>query len=248
MIAEAIERMIDLVTAANEYQEVEGETRGKRVLFHGGQVLTVTEDLPARRHEACDLDALVAYAKPESAIWHTLNTAVLVIDDGDDSRRDDVVCWSLETSGKFVALNDACKPRTHGDFINFLVTNLCEELENAAPGLLGVLRHLKFKTLDESEGKIAHGRESMGRAIESEVTGTSELPESLRMRVRRWTVLDYFCEVEVMLKLDVAERKLALIPLADEAARAELAAQQWLNGELTEAAPCPVLHGNAGMF
>ena len=245
MITEAINRLVEIVSDGEGFDEVPIYRRGGKVLFSAGKVIELAESVPARKHTACDLDALVAYAQENSVIWHNCNAVTLVVDDQSESRRDDFVVWLLAPSEKLAAMEAAVRPRTHGEFINFLVTNLREELDAAVPGLLGVLRNLKFKTLDESEGKIAHGRESMGRAIEREVTGTSELPESLRIKVRRWTVLDYFCELEVMLKLDVNERKLALVPLADELARAELAAQQWLNQELTEAAPCPVLHGSA---
>ena len=166
------------------------------------------------------------------------------MDDSDTGHRDDRLTWKLTPSSKFGALTTgAGQPRAHADFVRFLVQNLRDEFDAAAPGLLGTIRNLKFKTADEQTGNIQQGRESMGRQIEAAVTGATDLPETVIIQVRRWASLDYLASVECLLVLDTTDRKLSLRPLADQLEQAENDAQAWLGEQLTAAVKCPVYYG-----
>lgn len=247
--SEAIELIQSTAVRASHAESVVDKRNGK-VFSHGGSLVTIDNDTPPRRHTVHDLDSLSASIGEDAAkatVWHCGNSVVAVLDDSPASYRDDTVTWPLVPSAKFTALTaKASVPRGHVEFVRFLVENLRDELEAAAPGLLGTIRNLKFRSADEQTGKIDHGRESMGRAIESEITGAGELPETVTINVTRWATLgiEYVVSVECLLVLDVTERKLSLRPLADQLEQAENGAQKWLNGILSDALSSTVVYGS----
>jgi hypothetical protein len=249
-IAEAIGVIQGTAVKAHEARVLNGiQLRNAKLVHHDGQLVEHKEAIPARGHNACDLESFAAIVgdygkKDEATVWHKDNTVVAVLDAGDASYRDDSVRWLLTASEKFKALTqDAPRPRAHAEFVRFLVQTLRDELDASAPGLLGTIRNLKFRSADEQTGDIKQGRESMGRSIEAEITGAAELPETVLVKVRRWASLDYVATVECLLVLDVQERKLSLRPLADQLEQAENGAQGWLHGQLSGAVECPVYFG-----
>lgn len=75
-------------------------------------------------------------------MWHFGNEVVAILDDGDDSFRDDRATWALNGSKKFAVLtSSAANPRDHKPFVEFLVENFRDELESSHPGLLGTVRN-----------------------------------------------------------------------------------------------------------
>lgn len=249
MIKEALQLIHDTAVAAKE-TDVVMSLRNAKLLNHNGALIEQKEGVPARQHKASDIDSFAAIIgdfgeKDNSTVWHLDNAVIGVLDARDESYRDDRVTWTLTASEKFLALTrQAPTPRTHPDFVRFLVQTLRDELDAAAPGLLGTLRNLKFRTEDEQAGEVKQGRESMGRQIEAEVTGATDLPETVLIKVRRWASLEYVATVECLLVLDVKERKLSLRPLADQLEQAENGAQDWLHQQLQSAVECPVYYGS----
>lgn len=250
MIRDALELIQETARDADSTQRVM-ELRNAVLLNTKGVLAEQKNGLPARRHKANDLDSFAAIveaygALDSAAVFHADNSVTGVLDASSESYRDDRVTWSLTVSEKFNALTkSAPQPRGHADFVRFLVQTLRDELDAAAPGLLGTLRNLKFRSGDEQSGDVKQGRESMGRQIEAEVTGAGELPETVKISVRRWAALEYVAVVECLLVLDLQERRLSLRPLADQLEVAENDAQAWLHGKLTDAVGCPVYYGAA---
>lgn len=220
--------------------------RNRSFTHNNGVLETYDHDAPPRQHSARNLDTLATLVegRENASVWHADNLVVAVLDDRDDGHRDDRVTWKLTPSAKFQAIvQEARQPRAHADFVRWLVQNLRDEFDAAAPGLLGTIRNLKFRSADEQTGSVQQGRESMGRQIEAEITGATDLPETVLIKVPRWASLDYVATVECLLVLDTAERKLSLRPLADQLERAENDAQDWLHDQLTAEVKCPVYYG-----
>ena len=245
-LAEAIREIQGEAVKAKGAQVVPLADNATLMLCVDGKVEKHSVPPPPRRHSICDLDSLPTFVEgwSEASAWHMDNQVVAILDDGGDGRRENRLDWSLQPSGKFQAITEAAKTlRSHKEFVAFLVQNLRDELNAASPGLLGIIRNLKFRSVDAAEGNVQQGRESMGRQIESEVAGAGDLPETVTVSVRRWAALDHVIEVECLLVLDTQERKLALRPLADEKVQAENSAQDWLHERITEVVQCPVYYG-----
>jgi len=72
---------------------------------------------------------------------------------------------------------------------------------DAAPDLLGLVRNLKFTNAGQAVGNIQHGRESLGKSIESQVSGESSIPEEIRVSVpvwKNWNVREsIMCAIEI---------------------------------------------------
>lgn len=235
------------VTARGAWLVPGVDLRNRFLICHNGMLVEQAADPPARCHKVRNLETLstLVDGRASASIWHADNTVVALLDDSDAGHRDDQVTWNLSASEKFKALvEQARQPRVHADFVRWLVQNLRDEFDAAAPGLLGTIRNLKFRSADEQTGNIQQGRESMGRQIEAEITGASELPETVIVKVRRWASLDYVAAVECLLVLDTTERKLSLRPLADQLERAENDAQDWLHAQLTAEVQCPIYYGS----
>lgn len=212
----------------------------------GGEVLEVIAKPPAIDFLACDIETLGDHTTSNSAIWHRGDQVIAVVD-ATSEHRDDRVTLNLMQSSKWTALLfEAHKKREHASFIRFLVLSLRDELDTSAPGLLGLLRSLNFKTVDAGDGNIQHGKESMGRSVQMEITGANDLPETVTIKLRRWAKLDIFVEVECLIVLDTETRTLALQPLADATEIAEDDAQRQLHELLVAATEGSVNYGYPG--
>ena len=245
MLKEAIELIATMAKKNDQPTPIVGG-RNKQRVFVRGLLQEIADDFPARNHTANDLESFAAciHAPDLASVWHHGNQVVAILSDDDHSYRDDRVTWPIKGSSKFAALTkDAPQPRPHADFVRFIVQNLRDEFDAAAPGLLGTIRNLKFRNVDAAEGSVQQGRESMGREIQNEITGATDLPETVIIRVKRWADLDCIAEVECLLVLDVENRKLSLRPLADQLEQAENAAQKWLHDVLASATEAPIFYG-----
>lgn len=243
MLQELAEYLVNLAVTSEKPKTIY-ENERRILVARGGITEEINKLKPPRVHSACSVTALAQYASKDSIVWHNRNTVTLIVDDSDDFRSDRVN-WMLTDSARFVAAAlNGNKPRDHKSFVNFIVKNLREEFDRDVPGLLGVIRALKFSTSDEAEGEINHGRESMGRQIRSDVTGASELPETIKLNVNRWSELDIHVAIELMLVVDLDGRTLSLVPLADSVVKAELEAHRQLGDLISQSLPCDVLHGS----
>lgn len=247
MIKEAIELIQETAVQSKAAQKVDGlNLRNRALIDQQGKLIEQAFDPPARAHKVNSLETLATLleGRDDASVWHCADVVTALLNDADTSFRDDKVTWALSPSQKFTALiREAQQPRPHADFVRWLVQNLRDEFEAAAPGLLGTIRNLKFRSADEQTGNVQQGRETMSRAIEAEITGAKELPETVLINVRRWASLEYVATVECLLVLDTTERRLSFKPLADQLERAENGAQDWLDGQLTGVVKCPVHYG-----
>ncbi len=244
MLQEALEFLVGIGVKSTK-PETLIEHSDKKIMLIDGEQVDVAKEKLLRMHNANNVESFVGYEGENSVIWHSGNRAFMIVDDEDEQRRDSVA-WNLKESSKFVSLaTQAMKPREHKPFVKFVVKNLRDEFERDVPGLLGTIRNLKFATSDETEADIQHGRASMGRKIEQSVTGATELPETIALNVRRWAGLEIFVEIESLLAVDMDNRTLAIEPLSDSVAQAELDAHKQLGDLLRDNAKCNIYHGSA---
>lgn len=254
MLAEFVKSLVDLTRKATTSELIDDlghRFDGDRLIVNG-ELVHLPPTIPPRMHDAHSIDALAAMAArgANPSVYHSAEIITAILDDGPESRRLDFVRWELTESDKWRAVaSQAAVKRSHPEFVQFIEDALRDEIDAAAPGLLGELRSLRFRYSDNETGNVQHGRESIDRDIEAELTGADKLPQTFKLSVGRWAELPIRVTIEVRLVVDCKERKLALKPLADEVNLAEIDAHSKLSKLLRDALnaagadAAPVFHG-----
>lgn len=139
------------------------------------------EALPASRaHKANSLPALVACVKDHitagewATVWYARSGVVALME---DSTRRDRVTMPLALSPQvktMLALEQSQKELTQKDLLRLLRISLkgCVELS-----LIETLRSVKFTANSDGRSEISQGKSSIGKRLETELTGVKAIPE-----------------------------------------------------------------------
>lgn len=197
-------------------------------------------------HAPLSLASLVALAVEwGAAVWHSPEAVVAV--DGRDR-----ATLALAKSEPFALLEHWAKNRTampQADLIRELRIKLAGCL-GPAGNLLDLLRVVRFKTGSDTVAEIDRGRSSIGRQLQSEVTGTDRLPEVVAFSVPVFatpSVAGIRSVVQCALDPDAATGTFRVIPLPGQLE----AATEYAAGEvgaiirdlIGDAEGIPVYHG-----
>lgn len=247
MIAEAINAFGELVARSIAPHQIHDRDDTVSYLLPSGEIQTFDYEPDGRKHTAYNLDVLADHVADESAIWHCDEKVVLVVDADCDRPTKNTVVNPISDSAKFTALTEqAGRARSQKLFVQFIVQNLRDEMEQGSPGLLAQLRNLKFTTTDEEEGDVRQGRASMGKSVMQELSGADQLPETITLTVNRWAQFGIKAEIEVMLVVDLDERTICLKPLADSCVNANIKAHKELGALIKQVTKHNrVYHGKA---
>ena len=206
------------------------------VVLQDGTASRIEVTLP-RKHKALDLSAIVRFVHdcfdgkelcPE--VWYSRGDVVAVLD---GQTRHDEVRLRLEYSPQIktlLALKSDGYPQK--DFAKLLRVALHEAVPDT---VIEACRYLKFKVLSGTEGMVAHGKQSIGKALEAELTGAERIPDQLRLEVPIfdgfWSERSY--SVRVAVDIDVQAERFYLTPFPGEIEAAIRAAEREIGATLT---------------
>lgn len=166
-------------------------------------------------------DALVNYANAEAdkqkAEFYCSETRIILV--LDKAVRRDIATCPLPLSPQYAWLKGKTEPRTQRDFIRLLRI----ELRGCLPpdsNLLTLARSLKWQTNAETTGNVQHGKESMGRNIDSQVSGPGSIPEEIALTVPVFESFPYRARIACAIDVQVSDQKLQLVPYPLEVDRA----------------------------
>lgn len=262
MLKEAIEfvfnRGVEEIKAAKAQKfDVPGD--GRMVLIeHNGQLTERPVPPPLRRHTVDSVDDLIAAVKrwglgnidvgdDDGVLWISEERIVLVTNDSD--RRETVTLPLVHSSvfAKVKSLSDHNTARMDQPTLIRLLRRDFRHADGVAE-LLAAVRKIKFRQLEQGYSDVQHGNESMGNAIEAEVSGAGDIADTLIVPVnvfsnpgerefRLWTVgLD--------LEIDAKSQRFILRPMPDEVELAVSLALESIRERLTKALPeTPVFFG-----
>lgn len=241
MLKEALQYLLEVTDSKKKPIRIDGKSNHTTYLIDGVEK-SFADDLPTRNHKASSLEAIKHYSKNsmDPVIWHHGNLVALVMNDTQpdpdfgEGHRGDMVTWKLTGSQKIDAVAVAGQKRSHPEFVRFIVKNFRNELAESQPDLLGTIRQLNFSQNIEAEGNVQHGSESMGRSIKQKVTGATELPETVHMKLRRWAEVEIYANYEFLLNVDLDNQKISLELLADSGVEAEYECQRQLGAYIKE--------------
>jgi len=213
--------------------EIPGDSRN--VLLSGPDGYAKHELPPSdRNHTVASLDALIAAAKrygQAGTLWHGTNSVVLLVDDGD---RRDRVTLPLQQSEHFARIGALGRPLDQRAIIRLLRVDLSGAV---SPDLVTQFRKLDFKRRNDGSSVVNHGKESLGRAVEAEVMGVSELPERIfaAIQVYRTPGVEWSQQIALILDVNPTTEEFFLCPEPDALHRAVAEVQARIGESLVKA-------------
>lgn len=195
-----------------------------------------------RRHVAGSLDTVVTLAKEHAetsalsaVIWYSRKAIVCLLD---DATRRDQVRFDLQCSKQIETLQvleGIRKPFKQAELLSLLRVTFAKCLDQTG-NLVEILRRIKFRQASAGESVVQHGKSSLGRSVEAELTGTGALPEYVTLHVPIWTNLVVGEQsVQCALEPDAATETFQLIPLPGEIENATQRAERVIYERLLDA-------------
>lgn len=228
-----VQQVAGLATLAAAPVEVASQ-RSRHVMAIGGDLKTVEKEIPSRNHTADTAEALQLLEIDESVVWHSNNTVVMVIDDSYKSYREDRVTWNLSPTDAWGLLSRGIHNESQKSLVRLLENDLREIIAYQAPGLLEAVRNIQFVKSSEATGHLQQGKESMGRAVKAEVTGATDIPKQVELRVRRWAEIDHTATLLMQVYVDLDSETFTVQAPGDVVVAAEIEAQGSLSKHLSE--------------
>ncbi len=203
--------------------------------LHSGEVLWFEAEPQPRQHKAGDIGTIAKLAATSSAkpvVWYSRKGVVLLCDDG--TRRDQVRL-DLRLHPQLVLLSELERTNCWHDQKAFIAL-LRIALNGLLPDtpLIESIRRLRFRKLDSGESIVQSNKASLGRTIESELTGSAPLPETVELEVPVFDLLSlaFTLPVSCALEIDPATEKFQLLPFPGQIESAIADAENMLGEEL----------------
>lgn len=144
----------------------------------------------------------------DPAIFYNTESIVFIYNEKD--RGDKATC-DLVTSTVWDQLFAGPPLMDQRSFINFLRITLRNCIMQG-PGLLNLVRTIKFAGTSGMEGNIQHGNESLGKSITNQVTGQDAFPEEVLLSIPIFENFQRSYQVPCALIIEPAIAKFQLTP------------------------------------
>ncbi len=252
MLADFLNTFAGYVRGAMGTECVTHNALPEMVFVRQGTSYSEHEVPPARRnhfvHGYADLLTVCANpmaTKPE--VFHDSSGIVIHLD-GDDRR--DMVCMGLVESERFTALRDLQfgDPMTQQEAIRMLRFRLHG---TGVDKVIAALRRIDMTRRSDGRSVVEHGRESLGRSVESAVQNADQIPDAFQVSTPVFinpgladlTMVTVLCGV--FIDLACTPVRIEIKPLADEIPNALARAQEAIGTSLGRELPrgTPIFHG-----
>lgn len=249
MQKDALELISRLACTAAEAKLVSVPGDGRTAyVAQNGTLTTFHVAPPPRQHHVNSVDDLISAAKRwnvSPVVWISDEQIVLVPDDSD--RRDRITLKLVKSRAHDLLWHLLENPKlSQVDLIRLLRVHFVGAVKPA--GLLAAVRQIRFRQTSSGDSSIQHGNESLGRAIEIQVSGAGDIPERVEVELalfanpgEREKLVRVACDLEIV----TAEQAFRLQPLPDELERVSAEAMADLHDTITtELADVPVFFGS----
>lgn len=246
MLAEFVKQISELAVKSAALNKV--DLPGDRYALKNGDSVSFHDVPPEHRQHLVErIDDLETAAKSFAinaaavSAFHNDRSIVLTLDS--ESRRDRVT-MPLKHSPQFktlLSLGAELQPAQ-------LVRLLRHDLYGVVPdGLLPLVRRVDFKRRNDGSSNIQHGKESLGKSIEAEISGAENIPEYVTMMAPVYDAPDLSQKypVECSLDINAMAGTFRLCPLPGQLDMAIHAAHAFIHERLTDAIDqATVLYGS----
>lgn len=248
MIADAIAKIVQLATDAHDLKikRVEGVPNRVWMLGRDG---TATE-IPITIPDWLVLDTCESFI---DAIKEVLDLQVegVRVFHNDDKLLADVIDgiprstyeMHLSRTDQFSLLDklSSCEVRwyDHRGFLRLLRHDLAE---CGTEGTASIMQRVTFKQHSGGQSDISHGKESMGRSVNSAVDAIEELPQTLLLTVPVYCEFPMiYQQIMCSLEIDANAARFALTPRPGQMDQAVIDAQEEIGKHLSDALPPDVI-------
>lgn len=249
MIAEAINRIQQLCVAAQSPSVVQipgDPTRCVLTTRDKTEVLTVP---PApRAHSVTALADFVALlqnrAVAANAFCFLGRTSVVALLDHAD-RRERVTLALLNSDRWITVAGLGARELSQKEAVHLLRMKLQDTGKDAAR-LAAAIKTIEFERTGSGKRTVEHGRETLGKEVESIVQGVDGIPETVEFLVPIWAGPDlegYTAKVKCGVYIDVEDETFTITPLGDEIENATQEALDRLRTEIEERSGIPTFRG-----
>lgn len=249
MHPETLEAVLDLKETADSFQYHEGVLPEKVFVRHGSNLEVFDVPPPRRAHEIltfgdfCEamLDTAISDA-PE--VYHDHERIVGLLDRKD---RRSYVCMPLIQTARWGTL---CGLQAGRDYpVQEAVKAMRFELHGTGiDPVITALRKVDFTRTSSGRSSVEHGREDLGRSVESAVQSADSIPEEFKVATPIYQNSGLRGSIETVrvgVFLDVHGEQVHLRTLADELPQAVCRAQAAIGAALREAlGSVPVFNGS----
>lgn len=222
-IALAIDKVAELTRAAKRNPQIlpiAQEKKGTYLLIEDDKVTTALAGADWHNETLATPDEMVRFVAAskgkQSAVFYDDAGIIFVYDLGD--RRDMASC-ALRLSPQHQWVLKPAGPMRQQEFIRLLRITLRGCLSPDS-NLLGIVRNLKFSAAADGGGNIQHGRESVGRSLQAQVTGESAIPEEVTLMVQTFDNVKVARPIACAIEVNPQDQTLQLTPYPMEARRA----------------------------
>ncbi len=226
MLKEAIDKIVSLTTEGVKPSVFRPDPEPGHVYYLAtadGRVERREAEPSPRKHVVHDLVSLAALAgdfapDPESgelsqlACWYSRGGFTLLLD---DQTRRDRVTLPLTPSPQMTILEGWARQVTwleQAKLVQTLRIYFGRYLDSQTP--VETFRRLKFRQTQAGEKAVEHGRSSIGRSLEAELTGAGSLPAELTLYLPAFAgpLAEVFTTVRLLVEIDAQAERIALVP------------------------------------
>lgn len=247
MISEAIDTIKILAEAGQEFPAptvVPVDKNDSRHAYLWNQKTGTMDKIelqrPDRKHSITTLDSLAgAFArygeKQIPSVWVSLTAVVVVLDDPETGFRADRITFPIQPSPLFDVLTKL--PVQQKPLLNAVRHDL--KPSRITPDSFELaIANLRWETTDVAEGNLGTVKSTMGRQVNAEVKGTSDIPPEVSVEFEPFPSLADKLQTSVVVEcsavIDPAERTLSVRPYPGQIDLAKATAVERLRAKIAE--------------
>lgn len=227
MIREGIQEIVKLAVEGAKPTIFRAEAEPEHIYYltkPNGEVERVEAEPEPRSHTVYDLLSLATMVKEFApteegggypvAVWVSREGVTAILD---DSTRRDTVTLPLKVSPQMALLGQWAGSivwQEQTKLVQTLRIYLARFMESGVT--VDLFRRLKFRVAQSGEKVVEHGRASIGKSLEAELTGTNTLPTDITVYIPAFSgpLSEVYISVRLLVEVDAQNERIALVPEA----------------------------------
>lgn len=199
MLKEAIEALIKVGEQQCAAVGIRGERSNSYVVRKDLEWRSIPDPKPAKNFMVYDLGSLVDAlqefdAEEQATIWIGEDRVVALLD---HDYLEDRVFLSMPITRVWATISEFPMRMTQVGLVRWL-WNECDLSRDAVQ----LFRKIDIQRSSSGSRHVESHKETLGKAVEAKAQGTEQLPDTIRVPVRRWASVAIVADIEIKIELD----------------------------------------------